>query len=80
MEQDCHHHRNLLVIIKAPTIQKAFVLTMQPVPSLVWTIPGNTHQHLPVMLTMVAGWQSSNHPFFFLQQVCLESSDEVLSV
>lgn len=80
--------------MKAPTFQNAFVLTAQimvqqllkqtqPVPSMVWTIPGNatngnTHQHLPVMLTMAAGWQASIH--HFLQQLCLESSDEVLSV
>ncbi len=35
-------------------------------------------QHLPVMVTMAAGWQASNHPFS--QQLCLESSNEVLSV
>ena len=41
-------------------------------------ISGNTHHHLPIMLTMAAVWQASNRPF--LQQLCLESSDEVLSV
>lgn len=56
---------------------------MQPVPSMVWPIAekatsGNTHQHLPVVLTVPAGWQASNHPF--LHQLCLESYDEVLSV
>lgn len=56
---------------------------MQQVPIMVWTVMGNatsrnTHQHLPVVLTVAAGWQASNPPF--LHQLCLESSDEVLSV
>lgn len=38
---------------------------------------GNAHQHLPFTLTGAAGWQVSNHAV--LQQICLESSDEVLS-
>lgn len=42
------------------------------------TSSGNTHQHLPVVLTVADGWQASNHPFS--HQLCLEISDEVLSV
>lgn len=42
---------------------------MQPVLSMVLTVPGNatsgnTHHHLLVMLTVATGWQASNHPFF----------------
>ena len=42
---------------------------MQPVLSMVLTVPGNatsgnTHHHLLVMLTVAAGWPASNHPFF----------------
>lgn len=55
---------------------------MQPTGTagVVWKMPPvePPHQHLPVELTVAAGWQTSSRPF--LHQLCLESSDEVLSV
>lgn len=70
-------------VLAAQITVRLLLKQTQPVLSTVWTIPGNatsgnTHQHLPVRLTMAADWQASSHPF--LQQLCLESSDEVLSV
>lgn len=54
---------------------------MQPTGTarVVWKMPRvEPPQHLSIDLTVAAGWQNSSRPF--LHQLCLESSDEVLSV